>query len=224
MSFYWSADCTSALNEYVAGGVTHLEIARLLNERFNTNFNRSSVGKKLERLRTPKIGRVASTFWPEPIKARLVELCNAEIPVSRTDMADIINKEFGCNYSRNAIIGCCHRLGLSGKKPSSSANKRPRACAPRKPRIAKVEKPKDDLPLLRCVGLEPLHVSFADLHAGMCKQAYGDDPAIFTFCGNPQKSKSPYCGYHHGINYQRLEPAVRQGRKYHGTDFARRSA
>lgn len=71
--------------------------------------------------------------------------------------------------------------------------KRPAPPPPRPPKPIAI-----DLPALRCVEVEPRHVSLLDLQqGGDCRWPYGDGP--FTFCGHPAVFGS-YCGPHFGLS------------------------
>lgn len=206
MSYTWSEECTQALREYIDAGVTFVRTAQLLNERFGTNYNRSSVCKKLIRLRTPKQGRKdSSVFWPVAMKERLRELYSTAPPVSFTDIADLLNKQFDAKYSRESVIGQARRLGLSGKKPASSANKTPRIriVAPNKNSNQKrlvQPAPNKEMIALRCVEITPLKVSLIDLEPGQCRYPYGgDDGEPITFCGHGKQDGSSYCTPHYHL-------------------------
>ena len=51
---------------------------------------------------------------------------------------------------------------------------------------------------LRCVGIEPRHLSLIELEVGDCRYPYGGDKdgAAITFCGHPRREGSSYCAAH----------------------------
>ena len=51
---------------------------------------------------------------------------------------------------------------------------------------------------LRCVDIEPRHLSLLDLDEGDCRYPYGGDAEgeAITFCGHPQRAESSYCAAH----------------------------
>lgn len=204
VSYHWSIECTAALNEYVESEVSHPVIAILLNERFGTDYNRAAVARKLARQREPKKSP-STAWWPREIKARLVELYNAEHPISFTDMVDVLKKEFGCDYTRSAIIGCSKRLGLKGKKPTSSANHRPRlrivAANSNSTRKRVIQVTDTELPALRCVEVIPRNLSLLELEKGDCRYPYGGEVEgdAITFCGHPKIDDSSYCRAHFAL-------------------------
>ena len=51
---------------------------------------------------------------------------------------------------------------------------------------------------LRCVEIDPRHLSLAELEAGDCRYPYGGDEEgeAITFCGHPRREDSSYCAAH----------------------------
>jgi GcrA cell cycle regulator len=51
---------------------------------------------------------------------------------------------------------------------------------------------------LRCVDIDPRHLSLIDLEPGDCRYHYGGDEEgeAITFCGHPQRRGSSYCTEH----------------------------
>lgn len=111
-------------------------------------------------------------------------------------------------FSRNAIIGKARRLGLAPPESKRPVMRKGRELGARKhverrtiSRIVaggnyslKVIKTTEAVEQfkLRCVEVEPQHVSLDDLTG--CKYPYGDGP--FTFCNHPKLEDSSYCGPH----------------------------
>jgi GcrA cell cycle regulator len=54
------------------------------------------------------------------------------------------------------------------------------------------------IPKLRCVAVEPRHLSLLQLESGDCRYPYGGDEEgeAITFCGHPQHEESSYCTAH----------------------------
>ena len=54
------------------------------------------------------------------------------------------------------------------------------------------------VPKLRCVGIEPRHLSLLALEARDCRYPYGGDKdgEAITFCGHPRRAGSSYCTAH----------------------------
>ena len=51
---------------------------------------------------------------------------------------------------------------------------------------------------LRCVEIDPRHLSLMDLEPGDCRYPYGGDEEgeAITFCGHPQRRGTSYCVAH----------------------------
>jgi GcrA cell cycle regulator len=51
---------------------------------------------------------------------------------------------------------------------------------------------------LRCVEIDPRHLSLMDLEPGDCRYPYGGDEEgeAITFCGRPQRRGTSYCAAH----------------------------
>lgn len=150
----------------------------------------------------------ANVLWQDDHTALLVSLVGK---LSCSAMAAELNERFDTAYTRNAVIGKITRLGLGTPMPKRdpqdiAAARKARqnranalrmeqrreagipAAAPRIPKAVKQEA------ILRCVEIEPLHLSLMQLEAGNCRWPYGEDQ--ITFCGHPQFDPSSYCGGH----------------------------
>lgn len=126
--------------------------------------------------------------------------------VGGTQIATEINREFLTAYSRNAVIGRAHRLGLGNTRPT-----RPATTGPKPPRRTKSGTRKSPLPIrthgikplapsripvpdnLRAADVVPRLIPLAELERGDCRWPYGNGP--FHFCGHPA-SEGPYCWSH----------------------------
>lgn len=109
--------------------------------------------------------------------------------------------------TRNAIIGKLHRLGLQNNR--TAIPKIPKPPRVNKPRLRIVsansksgqlrvfQSVDSDMAALRCVEVDPLHTTLADLAPGACRYPYGDGP--FTFCGHPSADRS-YCAPHYALS------------------------
>jgi hypothetical protein len=129
--------------------------------------------------------------------------------MSFSQIAKAINTKFNTAYSRNATIGRARRLGLMGPDRPSS----PLAAQPQLDRLGglRASEPKsiachwpapaseDVKPArLRCVEIEPRHLSLVELEWGDCRYPYGGDEEgeAITFCGHPRQPGSSYCTPH----------------------------
>jgi len=127
---------------------------------------------------------------------------------SAAQVAAALGLQFNAGYSRNAVCGKVHRLGLSQVRPVMSDKPRKKRHQPYKPRPKRLAKTGNasfamvDTPIfsrheqsqLRCVEVEPLNISFAELQTGDCKYPYGERD--FTYCGLPAIEGKPYCLSH----------------------------
>jgi len=132
--------------------------------------------------------------------------------------ASQIAAELG-SITRNAVIGKVHRLGLSGRAKSPSAN----PARPRKARAAnhvlRVSRPvtRGNTALAHAyeveIEAEPEVVdnvipigqrrTLLELSEGTCHWPVGDPGSPeFFFCGGPSLTGLPYCTHHSRIAYQ----------------------
>jgi GcrA cell cycle regulator len=129
--------------------------------------------------------------------------------MSYSEIAQAINARFKTGYSRNAAIGRAKRMGLLGPNRPNDLPKPPLSTqAPRLRKLreryaAEVMRP---MPIferaepvkLRCVEIDPRHLSLCDLEPGDCRYPYGGDEEgeAITFCGHPRRQGSSYCAPH----------------------------
>jgi GcrA cell cycle regulator len=74
------------------------------------------------------------------------------------------------------------------------------------PMLGKVEPAK-----LRCVAIEPRHLSLIELERGNCRYPYGGDEEgeAITFCGHPRRAGSSYCTPHFHLSREPVALAER---------------
>ena len=143
--------------------------------------------------------------------------------LSFSEAAHAINSLFNTSYTRSAALGRARRLGLG-------ADDRRQPSMPTKPadphEIA--EPPASEfrtftlpwpMPVfkaikpvkLRCVAIEPRHLSVVELERGDCRYPYGGDEEgeAITFCGQPRRPGSSYCTPHFHLSRDPVEPAER---------------
>jgi GcrA cell cycle regulator len=163
----------------------------------------------------------AAGFWPEEHAQELIRLCGEKL--SFRAIATVLNEKFGTSYTKNSMIGKAARLGISKESaPTVPGNHKPKADrktpykvrAPRKqtegvkrevfrakpnsnggaPGLVRVMLAEISL---RCVEIEPRHLSLIELEPNDCRYPYGDDQ--ITFCGHPKMAGSSYCVSHHHL-------------------------
>lgn len=133
--------------------------------------------------------------------------------MSFSEAARALNQRFGTAYSRNAAIGRARRMGFSSPERAQRVA-RPKLPKPPKPNAARLRKQrarafsttsaKADVReraaalQLRCVAVNPRHLSLVELEAGDCRYPYGGDVEgePITFCGHPRRDGSSYCLSH----------------------------
>ena len=133
-----------------------------------------------------------------------------------------INKKFKTAYSRSAVLGRARRIGLAGHKqpelplhvtPSQNRPGETGATQPSTPRfhwpLPAVER--TETPKLRCVEVQPRHLSVVDLERADCRYPYGGDEEgeAITFCGHPRRPGSSYCTPHFHLSRGAGTPSER---------------
>ncbi len=130
--------------------------------------------------------------------------------MSFSEAARALNERFGTAYSRNAAIGRARRMGFSSPERAHRVARpkppKPNAARLRKQRArvfsgtnAKADVRERAAALqLRCVAVNPRHLSLVELEAGDCRYPYGGDVEgePITFCGHPRRDGSSYCPSH----------------------------
>lgn len=127
---------------------------------------------------------------------------------STAQLADLINRQTGSAFTRNAIIGRAHRLGLINKRPVQSGPKVKKLPHENGTGLAaRLRAPRNyyDIPQ---VADEPelpfLNITFDDLDERHCRYLRGGDGKPFLYCGQPHKDNSSYCAFHHSICHHKL--------------------
>lgn len=142
--------------------------------------------------------------------------------LSFAEAARAINSRFNTSYTRSAALGRARRLRLG-------ADDRQQPSMPTRPAVLNeiVERrPVNSRPLalpwptpvfkevvpvkLRCVDIEPRHLSLTELERGDCRYPYGGDEEneAITFCGHPRRPGSSYCSPHFHLSRDPSEPPV----------------
>ena len=135
--------------------------------------------------------------------------------LSYSEIAAAINAKFKTAYSRNATLGRAKRMGIAiSDRPKTAPNHLPAKQLPSKDQAPQLRRRREDrasdfiwpvpvfapaeMPKLRCVEIDPRHLSLADLESGDCRYPYGgdEDGEAITFCGHPRREGSSYCAPH----------------------------
>ena len=145
--------------------------------------------------------------------------------LSFAEAARAINSRFNTSYTRSAALGRARRLRLGAderRQPSmpSGPARLNEIVERRAGPCRQVELPwpipvfKQVVPLkLRCVDIEPRHLSLVDLEGDDCRYPYGGDEEseAITFCGHPRRPGSSYCDPHFQLSREPVEqPAGRR--------------
>ena len=133
--------------------------------------------------------------------------------------AGAINARFGTEFTRNAAVGRAKRLGLKTasvrkvtsrpRRPARWGESAPKASPKQAPHkvahpTAPQPAPEPAKPVkLRCVGIKPRLLAFADLEPGDCRYPYGGEREgeAYAFCGHPRIPRSSYCRPHHALTH-----------------------
>jgi GcrA cell cycle regulator len=131
--------------------------------------------------------------------------------------ARAINTRFGTEFTRNAAIGRAKRLGLNVAAVRKVALRRPPSSRLRPAPAAPKSEPRPGRPgdsavpapapehiepvKLRCVGIKPRLLAFADLAPGDCRYPYGGEKEgeAYAFCGHPRLPHTSYCRPHYQL-------------------------
>ena len=146
------------------------------------------------------------TNWAPEHSAALRDLFGQGMSFSR--IAREINAKFNTTYSRNAALSRAKRMGLGeasrteapahviptlSRQQETRSEVRPPELHWPKPAFETAEPVK-----LRCVAIEPRHLSLLELEWSDCRYPYGGDAEgeAITFCGHPRRPGSSYCRPH----------------------------
>jgi hypothetical protein len=139
------------------------------------------------------IGNLNAGKWQPEHDAMLMQ--RREHGFSSAQIGVILNLEFHTDYTRNAVIGRCHRLGLTKKPPGPQEPKGPRMRVRATPFREPMPLPAGNQSL-RCAPVAPLNLSLLELEDAItqCRWPYRD--LNFIFCGLPVLDGCSYCGLH----------------------------
>lgn len=132
---------------------------------------------------------------------------------SFTQIADLINSQFGTGYTRNSTIGKASRLGLKSLNPSgvTFSPRKPRKKKPGEVRRKYIRSTHNstsalrivrefEIEKLRCAEVVPLNLTFADNDG--CWYATGGTAPNHLFCGHDKRAGSSYCTGHHFLCWE----------------------
>ena len=136
------------------------------------------------------MGGHVNAVWTDEQSAMLMEMLADGR--SYAEIAVALNDRFDTNYSRNAACGKGFRLQVTAPpKIRATPKKRKRE----QTRIQTVKPPpRIEEIRLRCIEIEPRHLTLEQLDTNDCRYPFGDGP--FTFCGLLIMEGKPYCPDH----------------------------
>ncbi len=134
-----------------------------------------------------------STSWANEHSAALREYLAKGMSFS--EVVDAINAKFKTSYSRSAAIGRARRLGVAGPRRAKDLPKHcpaPKAPQPQPRKVREHHAPEFIRPMptfkptkpveLRCIEIDPRHLSLTDLEPADCRYPYGGraKPSLFA--------------------------------------------
>jgi GcrA cell cycle regulator len=219
MQLLWKPEYVQVLQQGLIAGHSSEIIAVNINAQFNTAYSVKAVERKMDRL-----ANAADLRWPQHVKDKLAELFNDPAFYSFREITDKLNDACNTSYTRSAILAQSKRMKLTRNKPAHVHKPKLRVVKANANSDAKrviLSVQATAIPALRCVEIEPRHLSMTELEPWDCRYPFGDDPATMTFCGHPKLKGSSYCLKHHELCWVKPEPPKAAYKKFFGTDFAR---
>lgn len=187
----WTPEQSQALRDQVTRGISFAKAAAEINARFGTSYTRNAAigrGRRMGLVGAPR--PTAANALPDQAKARHRAVPRHPKPTAAPASGPSAP---GTPAHLNLALGApefgAPELGAPGS-PASGApapgHQTGDASAPGEPFQ------------LRCVGISPRLVSFAELEACDCRYPYGgdkDDEPV-AFCGHPRRPDASYCTPH----------------------------
>lgn len=203
----WTEAKNTRLKELCEQGVPYDLIAADLSIEFEESIGRESVRDRAWKLR---LRRPPLSAWTPEIDAAMLQL--TATGMTYHDAALTLNAKYGTAFTRNALIGRASRLGVRvpRRRPTpeeKEARRLARAARHNEKRRTarrewrRIPVPEPEITALRCAGIEPLHVSMADLEEHHCRYPHGEGLGT-TYCGHPKQqydSRFPYCTDHFNL-------------------------
>jgi len=187
----WTAEHDLALRKAIAEGATYSQAASAINREFGTAFTRNAAIGRGGRLHL--LTRTTAS-WQEA-RARRIRLAGQARP-------------HGDIKPRAPQTKAAAPVLRAAKIPVGSVAARAIHAIIHKRESAIDALEKDRRPL-RCVAIEPRHVSLLDLQPGECRWPHGEGP--FTFCGHATVKDRSYCAAHAELALSR-DPRAGQAR------------
>lgn len=137
------------------------------------------------------MGAHVNTVWADEHSEALVTmLANG---MSFAEIAAALNDRFKTNYTRNAACGKGFRLKVRAPAKIRAPRKPRNRKLGRAPAVKSINKAEEIR--LRCVEIEPRHLTLEQLAHNDCRYPFGEE-APYTFCGRHVVKDRPYCLEH----------------------------
>lgn len=171
MNTDWTDARIAILVDEHAKGTRRRYIAQIINSQTGSAFSKSAVCGKIDRL-FPAARPVKTEAEKAATKARQRERDRLKKQRKRSCAEFSTERKIKRKYESIRIV---------------AANGNSKA-------MRVIRTVTTDQATLRCVEVDPRHLSFAELGPKDCRYPYGDGP--FTFCGRPQLDGYSYCEGH----------------------------
>lgn len=147
---------------------------------------------------------MSNVEWSTPgLIKRLKKLYFQKPTLSTRQIAATLAREYGYCFTRNSIIGKCHRLKLP-VRPDAPRNDNALALAPEarpmRPKPIRVDAPILPRPQPTQLRASQSLVPFLQLQPGECKYPLGEPPNV-RFCAATRFEDYPYCEEHCRVSY-----------------------
>lgn len=190
----WAPEHSDALREFLTKGLSFAEVVKQINSKFDTAYSRSAALGRARRMGLMGEDRPKPPLERFPVKWRPVGVKQTRIKNSEEPRCDSIGTE---------KAAATKPPGLQRTGEYRSAELRTLAFQWPAPVCERVRPRK-----LRCVEVEPRHLSVTELECGDCRYPYGGDAEgeAITFCGHPRRSGSSYCTPHFHLSRNPIVP------------------
>ena len=194
----WTPEQSQALRDQVTRGISFAKAAAEINARFGTSYTRNAAigrGRRMGLVGAPR--PTPAKAVPERANARhravprhpkptIAPACGHSALGTAADLTPAhLNLALGTRELGTRELGT-RELGTAASgapAPGHQSDDTPATAAPVQ---------------LRCVGISPRLVSFAELEPCDCRYPYGcdKDNEPIAFCGHPRRDGSSYCAPH----------------------------
>lgn len=201
----WSAETTSALENFLKQGLTYAVISEKLGKMFvDRSFTRNSVAGRALRLNTDAATQAAGGSaqaatgrhaWNLTLISKLTELF--ERGLSMNECATAIHADTGLLFSVGAVKSKAAKLGLKRKRSPRYARKSEYVRKTDYVRAQTARIPVEEEAYVMSERSSP--VFLLNLGAGMCRYVIDGVGKSSEFCANDVTQDASWCSYHQRI-------------------------